>query len=450
MTPSSQHMPCPREQALLALHDHELPEVEANELRNHVASCAPCAQALETIQMYQGVVAELAGSTASAPFSLPWEDVEKAIVQDMEHRSTGPGGGASWMQRPPVRWAFAAAAAVGLALVGGPLLNQLREGPGVHTPLVQGSPLPSKADPAEGTGPSPDHVATVLRTQGAVTRSVKGGHALGTAPVHPGDRIEASTRVRTAAKAELVIALAQGSQARLIPGSEMEVVAQNRLRIRRGSVHNRVSKRGPGQSYEVWAKNYRVVVRGTQFSVAVDDGAVAVEVTEGTVEVFEHPGVAEITAEVAMGSSEDAPVARLPAPARWRSTDVSPEYTRREAPGARPMPDVAFANGQREVHGIHGSLPRALIAPVVQRGLPRLQQCQETHARGGAALEARMRMRIHVGQDGAVTDVELRSSSPVPPRFRACIRGHVLQWKFPAPIGGAVVIEQPLHFSAEE
>jgi hypothetical protein len=63
------------------------------------------------------------------------------------------------------------------------------------------------------------------------------------------------------------------------------------LELKAGAVTSEVAKRGPGESFEVWAAGHRVEVVGTVFTVALAvQGGVRVTVTRGQVKVWDRKG----------------------------------------------------------------------------------------------------------------------------------------------------------------
>ncbi|MBW2276221.1 MAG: FecR domain-containing protein [Deltaproteobacteria bacterium] len=131
------------------------------------------------------------------------------------------------------------------------------------------------AKPAEQPATSPIAVSAML---------IVGDSTTGLKTPSVGDRIETPDDGRA------VLSLG-GDRLGVGPSSALRLVelsgGETRLILERGRVACDVASRDRGASFSVRAASFEVKVRGTRFSVDVDDGQLLVRVVEGTVEVFE-------------------------------------------------------------------------------------------------------------------------------------------------------------------
>jgi tetratricopeptide (TPR) repeat protein len=73
--------PCPEKDALISYHLRELPEAEAENIREHLALCARCVAELKQIVHFFDVVAE-APVTPTTPDEKRWENLLQALKQE--------------------------------------------------------------------------------------------------------------------------------------------------------------------------------------------------------------------------------------------------------------------------------------------------------------------------------------------------------------------------------
>lgn len=110
--------------------------------------------------------------------------------------------------------------------------------------------------------------------------------------VSPGDRLVTLAGLRFVSKAGTASRIRMGlHEVKLRGVADLEVVAHSsqitHLRLHRGTVRSEVARRGPNEEYQVDAGSYRVVVKGTSFSVTFDPETrqVRVKVYHGRVSV---------------------------------------------------------------------------------------------------------------------------------------------------------------------
>jgi len=145
-----------------------------------------------------------------------------------------------------------AAAAVVLMMVGSPSFNRIRSRSGQ-------------------TGPQ---VAPTIASHDDLDRSV----------------LVAPATVRTASGEVLHLSLKGGTEVTVTPNSTLALDEDDRPAVTAGEVQFHVPPQAPGHTFTVRAKEYRVVVVGTRFSVRIDAGRAGVGVEEGTVEVWNDAG----------------------------------------------------------------------------------------------------------------------------------------------------------------
>jgi TolA-binding protein len=132
------------------------------------------------------------------------------------------------------------------------------------------------------------------------------------------------------------VTLDGGVEARL-EGSSVMRIDRGDARVEEGAVRFSVPQRRPGHPFVVRAQNYRVVVLGTKFGVAVrGDKQVDVDVAEGVVEVWSDVRVARLERGESWHSTPpEAATPVAPAPV------VAPEPTLAPAPVVAPEPTLA-------------------------------------------------------------------------------------------------------------
>ena len=123
-------------------------------------------------------------------------------------------------------------------------------------------------------------------------------------------------RVLRVATGQMVLQLPMGSKMLLRPRSTLGLTRLDgdlvRVHLQQGEVLARVTRRGPGQVFEVATPAGKVVVRGTYFSVRVSGGQTLLSVLEGRVRVEERGGaIRELTGgqAITLGQGGVRPVA---------------------------------------------------------------------------------------------------------------------------------------------
>jgi hypothetical protein len=165
----------------------------------------------------------------------------------------------------------------------------------------------------------------------------------------PGRRDRATIAMVTGTEGEATMTTgAEGRQVTLDGGVEARLEGSSVMRIDRGdarveegAVRFSVPQRRPGQPFVVRAQQYRVVVLGTKFGVAVrGDKQVDVDVTEGVVEVW-----------------SDVRVARLERGESWHSSPAEAPPPATHAPVVAPEPAPPSAALAAEVELVVAPAP---------------------------------------------------------------------------------------------
>jgi Ca-activated chloride channel family protein len=100
-----------------------------------------------------------------------------------------------------------------------------------------------------------------------------------------------------------------------------------------------------------------------------------------------------------------------------------------------------------------GSMSKEAIDEAIKRRMTQLRYCYERELLKEPALKkgGKVVIRFTIGADGAVTKVEVQSSTLGSPEVEQCVAGRVANMIFPAQPGGNVsVVSYPLVFSAPE
>jgi len=483
----------PKTQALMAYDAEALSQAGQRRIEHHLEACETCQRELLAIQTY----AELATEIRSAEIPrLDYGRMELALRREARDQAKG--------SKRSVAWALLAlAAAVLLGVVG------LRQR-GVDSP--QASRLPERAPETQlahaDTLPVDSSVAPQEQPLEGELTAVAGVVRIANAQANLGDVLHEGDVLETGVASGLHGRLASGTGFALAPDSRL---ALSRVRpsgivlsLQHGAVSNAVLT---GTVYQVDAGAYRVVVRGTRFSVARDGAEVRVSLAEGTVAIERGDATLEVLHAPAEWASPGAETAATDTPGvdsasverpigldmelRWPSLTLPPfpRVVAWEVEGARFPADAlvalrapegeltlqAFdARGRaREVHlemlpeGLtlteamlprirvgttQGELSPEAIRTVVRSRQAALRRCYERVLRrqGDPSLtQAAYSLRVDVGVHGDVRGVELTASGgEAHPALRDCITHEALGWIFPAPGGGPVSFELPLNLSA--
>ncbi len=305
-SPSMDRAACARlERIQLQRADGQEPSVEERAFRQeHLKRCADC-------RAEQGGLALLAldrGPRGAAP-ELD-ELSRRRLINQAVAAAAQPATPVP--EAPPARRAsgrlavaVALAASVLIGTVGGLLSHHFSQpllGPvepptrmaGIHAK----APAPTPATPLQAKVLLQSGKATLDGTPMAAARTMRPG------------------RVLRVATGQMVLQLPMGSKMLLRPRSTLGITRLDghrvRLHLRQGEVLARVTRRGPGQEFEVTTDAGRVVVRGTYFSVRVDGGKTLLSVLEGRVRVVERGGaIRELTGgqAITLGRGGVRPVA---------------------------------------------------------------------------------------------------------------------------------------------
>jgi ferric-dicitrate binding protein FerR (iron transport regulator) len=150
---------------------------------------------------------------------------------------------------------------------------------GVAATLVLAVLLVLRSTP---TAPQPDVLATVVRSVGSL--EVGAGDAWRHAAASQ-DRLEAGTRLRTAADGRAALALAGGHSLRLAPGTEILFDAPGRLYVERGAIYVDSGTRPAESGITVVTPAGTARDLGTQFELQVAGTRLRLRVREGRVSV---------------------------------------------------------------------------------------------------------------------------------------------------------------------
>jgi len=82
---------------------------------------------------------------------------------------------------------------------------------------------------------------------------------------------------------------------------------------------------------------------------------------------------------------------------------------------------------------------------VVRSHLPEIQRCYERGKMDDSELKGRVTIRISVAASGAVSAANVESSSLRSNSVEECMVAAILDWRFPAPVGGPAIISYPFN-----
>jgi len=282
----------PKLRALLAYDADALSVTGRARIEAHLAGCEVCQGELATLRLYD----ELSAEVRSAPVpQIDYDRMELALRR--EARAQARGGRALPLAL------LALAAAVLLGVLG----LQRRETP---APMAA---LPSAPAAVASTTTHPPEPMPTLSGTTTATADAQVGEARATleTALHEGDVLETGPQGTLHGRLAAGTGFALGGASRLtLRRMRADGIA---LELERGQVSNAVRT---GIHYRVEAGPYRVVVRGTRFSVRRDGDHVHVSLAEGAVAVEALP-----TADSRAGdaAADGRTLAVLHAPAEWDS-----------------------------------------------------------------------------------------------------------------------------------
>jgi TonB family protein len=106
------------------------------------------------------------------------------------------------------------------------------------------------------------------------------------------------------------------------------------------------------------------------------------------------------------------------------------------------------ANLRYDRPNVDGSLAPDVIMAEVRRRKQAIQNCFERALKRNEGLSGRIVVRFTISAVGKVVSVSIDEDSVGDPEVAACIRGHIMQWRFPAPEGGTVETSIPFIFQS--
>lgn len=183
--------------------------------------------------------------------------------------------------------------------------------------------------PSRGAyGLRPRYALAALAAVGAV--AILGYTVLGARELMPSAQTGVQVAVFAATGESRLVALVDGSEVLLSPGSELAVDfddRQRRLQLTRGE--GRFTVAHEARPFVVSAQGTEVVARGTQFIVRLTPGETLVSLIEGRVEVAYPPSATgpRRVASLAPGQRLVVPAASTPGPATQPAAASSPSAT---------------------------------------------------------------------------------------------------------------------------
>jgi hypothetical protein len=89
---------------------------------------------------------------------------------------------------------------------------------------------------------------------------------------------------------------------------------------------------------------------------------------------------------------------------------------------------------------VRGSLDKEVIRGVIGRHLDEVRGCYEQRLLDVPTLTGRVMIQFAISGDGSVTRSVVQNTTMNDPQVEACIAATLLQWVFPKPTGGGIVI----------
>ncbi len=490
--------PCKRNgPRLVALLSGALGPRAADRLREHLARCPGCAEALERLQKTAALCRELGAEPAP---DLPWRQIEAQVQWKLSRAEETPA------RRRHLGWAPLIAGMSAAALVGVVVGLLVGRGTGRERPQP---PVASAGKTQLPPDPIIDEelAAVVTLARGEVSVVSSKGQAsdlVASRPLLQGERVITGTGSRVA------LQWSEGTGVLLGDESELELrvlrSVRQELALQQGRLTFKVQHRRPGQSFAVLSGGVRVSVTGTQFSVATTPATVEVTVQEGRVRVEpDDRGWAPV--EVAAGSSllvrrggkqrpsvtaapkQDATALlaqlnllpwtsfqRVMAGTGLLALESLPDgadvvfdsrgvgSTNLKLRGGlgrhlvelwrggklvrRQWVEIQLSPGRLAVDLLPRPAPRPVLPPgvhelFVQRTV-QIQGCYERRLKNDPTLSGRLTIRVQIDRSGHVASASLDTDTLTDPRVGQCALSVVRRWEFPA--GNAAELVYPFHF----
>ena len=290
-------------------------EREAARIKQHVDDCQHCSRQAERLARARSAMNEIAGTPAP---ELGWDRIGVRLYWEnssARHAALRRQDPSPW----PRRIALAGTGAALLAMAGFAAVTLISD----PTSPPRAAARPDTAASASLSG---RQAATPTAMRGVVTFA-SGSASIDGAPVDTAALfarpIGAGTRLESASNGRLVVQFGHESGFALGPGSSLYLRRFDdegvELEVIDGSLEIEVTKRRPGQSFEVIAGRHRVSVRGTAFRVAHRNGELDVACAHGQVVVTDG------ASEVALDAGQQIHLLRQVMLARAARSQIDPE-----------------------------------------------------------------------------------------------------------------------------
>ncbi|MEC8276517.1 MAG: AgmX/PglI C-terminal domain-containing protein, partial [Myxococcota bacterium] len=89
---------------------------------------------------------------------------------------------------------------------------------------------------------------------------------------------------------------------------------------------------------------------------------------------------------------------------------------------------------------IMGALDKSLIDAVIKRNMNQIRYCYQRELTKNPSLGGKIVVKFTIAKDGSVSKANIKSSSMGNKKVESCIAGRFMQFKFPEPKGGGIVI----------
>ncbi len=506
MTRERQTDHSPKTAALLALREGRLSDQGRARIERHLKACELCRRHMAAMDLFERLREEAMDMEPEVDWNrmeLPLRREARRIARRQRALRTA-------------RWALPAlAAAAAFAFFW---LRDATPSPVASTTRSETSEAPEPV-PAPATTPSdaptfPAPIAQVVAVVGEA--SARSAPSDPERPLFAGSELLSGEIVQTPPGSSIHVWLREGTAFRLGSDSRLALLSLGDhvlLELQRGEVHSQVAPLTPTQRYEVSnGAQWVVHVRGTRFAVRRLDAALAVDVTEGRVEVtrggeriamLEAPSSWLPPASSVSGESATKPSVQLPwippgeAPSRWTLltlplvegiegweavgihaagaplqlrhprgplTVYALGKGRRRIPlrlqltGERLRPDAATLEGLADrlrAEPVGHIDPRA-FARAVGSLSPALKRCHRRALKEDPSLAertpVRLVARLRVGRSGMARVQRWRNQKgappAIPPSLLSCLSEAISSYPFPRPEGGPVLLDLPIRLDA--